>query len=406
MGGDYKNGKRLKSKKKTSSIKSRPDSSTRPSSIISGRSNHELTFSQPNTPSIKSASHFLEPDFSDRNPSSTKSKRFSAKTLLKRAATLGSNKSKVARQIGKINERLAKRFLRIDHQDEVANEGLSPQTTNSTVSSKTSKSKKSFGEWTGSLKRKKEKRTVGNSIIEERSPDPIEDVILSGYKDSTKQRLMTPELAKQLRKHLRPVDQLAKKWNMVYSVSQDGASLKSLYRRCKHFTDEYSLKDYGHLLIIKDTHHCIFGGHFNKPFMFTGNKFDGNGYSFLWKLVDGENAKIELDTESRKPNEPFPYRVKYDSLNVKAFFADENESSTCLYRGGHDCISFGSDNGKLALDVDSSIQKGISFPTKVFNSEQLCNFEKHFEILGLEVWKVGAIPDIPDEYDDDSAASD
>jgi len=68
-------------------------------------------------------------------------------------------------------------------------------------------------------------------------------------------------------------------------------------------------------------------------------------------------------------------------------WAGEN---SCFIHGDEEFLQLGLDDGKVALNIDSMLEKGRSQPTKVFDNEplapSLCNKDGDFEIVAIEIW--------------------
>jgi hypothetical protein len=81
-------------------------------------------------------------------------------------------------------------------------------------------------------------------------PPPLDPLVLHGYRQGTpaSAKLLTGAVAEEIRtmvpERLRIVDD----WHLVYSLEQDGASLTTLYQRCR----QYEGKRAGFVLVVKD----------------------------------------------------------------------------------------------------------------------------------------------------------
>lgn len=81
-------------------------------------------------------------------------------------------------------------------------------------------------------------------------PPPLDPLVLHGYRQGTptSAKLLTAAVAEEIRtmvpERLRIVDD----WHLVYSLEQDGASLTTLYQRCR----QYEGKRAGFVLVVKD----------------------------------------------------------------------------------------------------------------------------------------------------------
>lgn len=81
-------------------------------------------------------------------------------------------------------------------------------------------------------------------------PPPLDPLILHGYRPGTPSsaKLLSPAVAEEIRtmvpERLRIVDD----WHLIYSLEQDGASLATLYQRCRQFEGKRA----GFVLVVKD----------------------------------------------------------------------------------------------------------------------------------------------------------
>ena len=81
-------------------------------------------------------------------------------------------------------------------------------------------------------------------------PPPLDPLILHGYRPGTppSAKLLSAAVAEEIRtmvpERLRIVDD----WHLIYSLEQDGASLATLYQRCRQFEGKRA----GFVLVIKD----------------------------------------------------------------------------------------------------------------------------------------------------------
>jgi len=81
-------------------------------------------------------------------------------------------------------------------------------------------------------------------------PPPLDPLILHGYRPGTPSsaKLLSPAVAEEIRtmvpERLRIVDD----WHLIYSLEQDGASLATLYQRCRQFEGRRA----GFVLVVKD----------------------------------------------------------------------------------------------------------------------------------------------------------
>ncbi|VEU24253.1 DEKNAAC105344 [Brettanomyces naardenensis] len=218
---------------------------------------------------------------------------------------------------------------------------------------------------------------------------PLNPLKLKGYKLSTKRKLMTPELAEDLRQNIPSVLQISHSWTLRYSLEQDGTSLNTLYAKCEPQVGENVRRRRGYFMVVMDSHGDRFGAYLNdylRPQ--DGRHYYGNGDCFLWKtertkvkkLKKQEDKLIDLgsDEEEYEERDSEVLRLKvfpYTSINDFIIYSN------------HEFISIGSGNGKFGLWIDSSFVQGATDSVETFGNEPLSR-DRKFSILGLEIWKV------------------
>ena len=81
-------------------------------------------------------------------------------------------------------------------------------------------------------------------------PPPLEPLLLTGYRDETPldARLLTPAIAEEIRIMVPARLTIVDEWNLVYGLDQDGASLTTMYEKCR----AYQGKRVGFVLVVKD----------------------------------------------------------------------------------------------------------------------------------------------------------
>lgn len=172
----------------------------------------------------------------------------------------------------------------------------------------------------------------------------------------TKNRILSEDLADDIR-HLLPVRlQVSSKWEQVYSLEANGASLRTLYERVRPKT-KYQ---HGYVLLLRDSMDGVFGVYSNTPFKAeTGGHFYGNADCFLFKA-----------TQDRF--EAFPYTGENDFVIF----------STPKF------LSFGGGNGHYSLWMDDNLDKGVSYRTPTFGNPTLSIEGSKFSIVAAEVWRI------------------
>lgn len=94
---------------------------------------------------------------------------------------------------------------------------------------------------------------VFNSVTRTASPfrpPPLDPIVLQGYKESTPDtaRLLSPAVAEEIRAMVPERLRIVENWRLVYSLEQDGASLATLYQKCR----QYEGKRVGFVLVVRD----------------------------------------------------------------------------------------------------------------------------------------------------------
>ncbi|XP_043239470.1 oxidation resistance protein 1-like isoform X1 [Amphibalanus amphitrite] len=178
-------------------------------------------------------------------------------------------------------------------------------------------------------------------------PSPLDAAFLPELVGNTE--LLTDEARLCLQRHL-PARVEGHPWQLVYSASEHGFSLKSLYRQAVEF-------DCPMLMVVKDASDSVFGAVCTDPIRF-GKHYYGTGESFLFTL---------------RPQ----FRV-YRWSGENQYFA----------RGSTDCLEFGSGDGRAGLYVDEDLARGITEPCQTYNNDPL-TVGKEFFITAVELWALG-----------------
>lgn len=81
-------------------------------------------------------------------------------------------------------------------------------------------------------------------------PPPLDPLVLHGYKENTPDtaRLLSHAVAEEIRAMVPERLRILDDWSLVYSLEQDGASLSTLYQKCR----QYSGRRVGFVLVVKD----------------------------------------------------------------------------------------------------------------------------------------------------------
>lgn len=208
-------------------------------------------------------------------------------------------------------------------------------------------------------------------------PPPLSPLVLDGYSPKTKTRLLAPGLAEQVRGLLPARNQLYDSWTLVYSLEQHGASLTTLYNNsaphARHTgSEERTASKHGYVLVVCDTAHNLFGAYVNEHFhpstVQASRRFYGNGDCFLWTSRRG-SAEDSNDIQFQG----FPYTGVNDFVIY------------CT----NQFLSLGGGDGHYGLWIDDSLAHGVSSHSLTFGNDPLSSLGTNFDIIGVEVWKIG-----------------
>ncbi|SCU93647.1 LANO_0E04434g1_1 [Lachancea nothofagi CBS 11611] len=209
--------------------------------------------------------------------------------------------------------------------------------------------------------------------------EPLPQVKLHGYTESTKSRLLTPEICDEIRNLMPTRIQLYPDWHLLYSLQQHGASLHSLYDKVSPETKNPGRV--GYILLIEDRRGGIFGAYCNEPFRHSESKqYYGNGECFLWKLE--KVANVTLGQSRRASDSSYDHKwgfrgYPYTGLNQFVMY------STSQF------LSMGAGDGHYGLWCDDGLVNGVSDPSLTFGNDVLSREGNKFHIVNLEVWRAG-----------------
>ncbi|XP_035813870.2 oxidation resistance protein 1 isoform X2 [Amphiprion ocellaris] len=180
------------------------------------------------------------------------------------------------------------------------------------------------------------------TLIIDRDPEGLSNILESSH-------ILEASHVRELCKEL-PPRTVGHTWQLAYSTSRHGASLKSLYRKL-------SATDSPVLIVIKDALDEVFGA-FLSHALRPSETFYGTGETFLFML--------------------HPRFKCFRWTGENSFFI----------KGDLDCFAVGGGSGHFGLWVDENLYLGRSSPCYTFNNCCLSETDD-FRVMELEVWTFG-----------------
>ncbi|XP_038585946.1 nuclear receptor coactivator 7-like isoform X2 [Micropterus salmoides] len=177
------------------------------------------------------------------------------------------------------------------------------------------------------------------TLVIDRDPEGLSNIVESS-------RILEAAHVRELCKEL-PPRTVGYTWQLAYSTSRHGSSLKSLYRKL-------STTDSPVLIVIKDALDEIFGAFLSHPLRIS-ETFYGTGETFLFML--------------------HPRFKCFRWTGENSFFI----------KGDLDSFAIGGGSGHFGLWVDENLYLGRSSPCYTFNNCCLSETDD-FRVMELEVW--------------------
>ncbi|KAH1488640.1 hypothetical protein LV164_002778 [Aspergillus fumigatus] len=266
-------------------------------------------------------------------------------------------------------------------------------------------------------------------------PPPLTPLTLTPGPGVPQQQLLTRALAEEIRLLVPARLQLVDTWRLAYSLDRDGASLSTLYEHCRDFSHRSPRA--GYVLIVRDSSPtgAVFGAYMTDP-PHPDSHYFGTGECFLWRAsvlpspsnllnINGpqseemlERAGLPLPPSADTTHAGRSTTLRGDSrghgdgrlaapranggtgagaasgastperIRFKAFpYSGVNDYMMFCETG---FLSLGGGDGHYGLWVDSSLEKGVSASCQTFGNEPLSDEGVKFDVLGVEVWYVGA----------------
>lgn len=270
-------------------------------------------------------------------------------------------------------------------------------------------------------------------------PD-YEPLVLTGYHEDTGRgaQLLSTSVGEAIRMNFPERLRICEEWKLVYSLYQDGSSLSTLYKLC----DEFRGRRVGFVLVVRDGAGGTFGAYLTEAPHITPGYY-GSGECFLWKasihaslppppsdpsadLLTGGFTTINSPTsagfssnhltpeplgppvnkleaaqmedhsirfqyfpyvppdvrQGRQEEGPIdPWEISRD--RDQFYFISSERSFLALGGGeGHDA--------RYGLWLDDGFNRGQSSKCGTFENDPLSDEGEKFDIVGVELWVVGA----------------
>ncbi|KAI1082619.1 TLD-domain-containing protein [Whalleya microplaca] len=257
----------------------------------------------------------------------------------------------------------------------------------------------------------------------------LEPLALRGYRADTgaDERLLARGLAEEIRTFLPERLKIMEDWRLVYSLYQDGSSLATLYKLC----EEYRGRRVGFVLVVRDGREGTFGAYLTEA-PHPAPSYFGTGECFLWRAslhaplppppsADTTNLNYRTTTIASPVTDTFPHPNTTSSSQQQNHLAPSTTDPTTnklapvgagagtagqsirfqnfAYTGANDYCIFcetgflsvgGGHGGTFGLWLDDELGRGHSAPCDTFLNQPLSEEGEKFDVLGVELWVVGA----------------
>ncbi|KAI1349245.1 hypothetical protein F5Y01DRAFT_189703 [Xylaria sp. FL0043] len=249
----------------------------------------------------------------------------------------------------------------------------------------------------------------------------LDPVVLHGYRPDTEpdERLLARGVAEEIRTFLPERLKIMEDWRLVYSLYQNGSSLATLYQLCEKYRGVRA----GFVLVVRDGKDGIFGAYLTEA-PHPASSYYGTGECFLWRAslhaplppppsadttnlnyrtttiaapARASNGSSHASKESLAPSAPDPTSNK--RAPSPAPTSQSVRFQTFAYTGANDYCMFcetkflsvgGGRGGTFGLWLNDGLSRGHSAECDTFLNQPLSEEGEKFDILGVELWVVGA----------------
>ncbi|KAI0023496.1 TLD-domain-containing protein [Xylariomycetidae sp. FL0641] len=238
----------------------------------------------------------------------------------------------------------------------------------------------------------------------------LEPLQLSGYREDTdaEERLLARGVAEEIRTFLPERLKIMEDWRLVYSLAQNGSSLGTLYQLC----EEYRGRRAGFVLVVRDGKDGIFGAYLTEA-PHVASSYYGTGECFLWRAslhaplppppsadttdLNFRTTTIASPTQSSFPSstlspgrvDPGTNKLAVQSVRFQSF-AYSGANDYCIFCEPKYLSVGGGQGGRYGLWLDDELGRGHSAGCDTFCNPPLSDEGEKFDVLGVELWVVGA----------------
>ncbi|KAJ1659630.1 oxidation resistance protein 1 [Dispira simplex] len=211
---------------------------------------------------------------------------------------------------------------------------------------------------------------------------PDSDVVLT----TVMTRRLQPVLPVRLR--------LTSTWKLLYSTSQHGISISTLFRQVQ--------KKGPCVLAIRDTEDHVFGAFVSEPLQ-PQPCYYGSGECFLWKAIAGPPSPTvtgeSVEPFSAEDQSPVSEDETLAGLTDARVFK-WSEVNEYFVLTEPDFLAFGGGDGKFGLWLDSEFEQGSSAYCPTYRNEPLCLSTRADSASGIKSnamgqWRSNSSPLVP-----------
>ncbi|CAB3359495.1 Hypothetical predicted protein [Cloeon dipterum] len=167
-------------------------------------------------------------------------------------------------------------------------------------------------------------------------------------------------------------------WTLVFSTSQHGFSLNSMFRKMAKVESPI-------LLVVQDTENRVFGA-LTACALKVSDHFYGTGESFLFRFAPPSTPNNEEAAESTsQPSSPAKEEPPAPPPVGKIEVFDWTGENIFFVKGNNESLAIGAGDGKFGLWLDGDLYQGRTQPCSTYGNKALVE-EEDFVVKALECW--------------------